>query len=89
MLIPGPVFDRLLEVTSDYALPITHQVTEVTCPVVGRAQPELTPSIKKKTGSVLDTQLSKSIQWFPSRRILEAATFFRVYYDSEPYGFPI
>ena len=27
-----------------YAQPITGQVTEVTCPVIGRAQPELTPS---------------------------------------------
>ena len=28
---------------SDYAQPITGQVTEVTCPVIGQAQPELTP----------------------------------------------
>ena len=41
---PGPVFCLLLGVSSDYAQPITGQVTEVTCPVIGRAQPELTPS---------------------------------------------
>ena len=29
---------------------ITRQVTEVTCPVIGRAQPELTPSKRQKTG---------------------------------------
>ena len=34
----------LLWVSSDCAQPITGQVTEVTCPVIGRAQPELTPS---------------------------------------------
>ena len=32
--------------------PITGQVTEVTCPVIGRAQPELTPSKRLKTGPV-------------------------------------
>ena len=40
----GPVFCFLLRVSSDYAQPITGQVTEVTCPVIGRAQPELTLS---------------------------------------------
>ena len=34
----------------NYAQPITGQVTEVTCPVIGRAQPELTPSKRQKTG---------------------------------------
>ena len=34
---PGPVFCLLLRVSSDYAQPITGQVTEVTCPVIGRA----------------------------------------------------
>ena len=47
---PGPVFCLLLGVSSDYAQPITGQVTEVTCPVIGRAQPELTPSKRQKTG---------------------------------------
>ena len=32
---PGPVFCLLLGVSSDYAQPITGQVTEVTCPVIG------------------------------------------------------
>ena len=47
---PGPVFCLLLGVSSDYAQPITGQVTEVTCPVIGRAQPELTPSKIQKMG---------------------------------------
>ena len=47
---PGPVFCLLLGVSSDYAQPITGQVTEVTCPVIGQAQPELTPSKRQKTG---------------------------------------
>ena len=46
---PGPVFWLLLGVSSDYAQPITGQVTEVTCPVIGRAQSELTPSKRQKT----------------------------------------
>ena len=37
-------------VRSDYAQPITGQVTEVTCLVIGWAQPELTPSKRQKTG---------------------------------------
>ena len=49
---PGPVFRLLLGVSSDYAQPITGQVTEVTCPVIVRAQPELTPSKRQKTGPV-------------------------------------
>ena len=48
-----PRFCLLLGVSSDYAQLITGQVTEVTCPVIGRAQPELTPSKKTKTGPVL------------------------------------
>ena len=46
---PGPIFCLLLGVSSDYAQPITGQVTEVTCPVIGQAQPELTPSKRQKT----------------------------------------
>ena len=38
------------ESISDYAQPITGQVTEVTWPVIGRAQPELTPSKRQKMG---------------------------------------
>ena len=40
---PGPVFCLMLRVGSDYAQSITGQVTEVTCLVIGQAQPELTP----------------------------------------------
>ena len=40
----------LLRVSSDYAQPITGQVTEVTCPAIGWTQPELTPSNGQKTG---------------------------------------
>ena len=45
----GPVFCHLLGVSSDDAHPITGQATEVTCPVIGRAQPELTHSKGQKT----------------------------------------
>ena len=41
----GPVFCLLLGVSSVYAQPITGQLTEVTCPEIGRAQPELTWSL--------------------------------------------
>ena len=46
----GPVFCLLLRVSSDYAQPITGQVTEITCSVIGGAQPELTPSKRQNTG---------------------------------------
>ena len=46
---PGPVLYVFIGVSSEYAQPITGQVTEVTCPVIGRAQPELTPSKRQKT----------------------------------------
>ena len=46
----GCVFCLLLRVSSDYAQPITGQVTEVTCPVMVRAQSELTPRKRQKTG---------------------------------------
>ena len=46
--IPGPLFCLLLGICSDYAQPITGQVTEVACPAIGRAQPELTPSKRQK-----------------------------------------
>ena len=49
-LSSGPVFCLLLRVSSDYAQPITGQVTEVACPVIGGAQPELTPSKRQETG---------------------------------------
>ena len=47
-LKPGPVFCLLLGVSSDYAQPITGQVTEVTCPVIGWTQSELTSSKRQK-----------------------------------------
>ena len=47
---PGPVFCLLFEESSDYAQPITGQVTEVTYPEIGQAQPGLTPSKRQKTG---------------------------------------
>ena len=46
-------------VSSDFAQPITGHVTEVTCPVIGRAQPELTPSKRQKTGS-------GCLEWYPA-----------------------
>ena len=46
----GPIFCLLLGVSPDYAQPITGQVSEVTCPVIGQAQPELTPSKRQKMG---------------------------------------
>ena len=49
-LVTGLVFCLLLGGSPDYAQPITGHVTEVTCPVIGRAQPELTPSKRQKTG---------------------------------------
>ena len=57
----GPIFCLLLRVSSDYAQPITGQVTEVTCPVIGRAQPELTPSKRQKTGQIQCLELKFSI----------------------------
>ena len=49
-IIPRPVFCLLLGISSDYAQAITHQVTGVTCPVIGRAQAELTASQRQKMG---------------------------------------
>ena len=43
------VFCLLPRVSSDCGRPITGQVTEVTCPVIGPAQPELTPRKWQKT----------------------------------------
>ena len=44
------VFCLLLGVSSDYAQPTTGEITEVTCSMIGWAQPELTPSKRQKTG---------------------------------------
>ena len=48
--ITGPVFCLWLRVSLDCAQPITGQVTEVTWPVIGLAQPELTLSKIQKMG---------------------------------------
>ena len=50
---PETIFCLLLRVSSDYAQPITGQVTELTCPVIGRAQPEFTLSKRQRTGHEL------------------------------------
>ena len=55
----GPVFCLLLGVSSDYAQPFTGQVTEVTCPVIGWAQLELTPNKRQKMGPGLNVTRSK------------------------------
>ena len=63
---PEPVFFFLLEVSSNYARSITGQVTEVTCPAIGRAQPELTPSKRQKMGLVRKNQMSVYVFGIPS-----------------------
>ena len=50
MTRPGPVFYLLLGVSSEYAQLITGQVAVRTVPVIGQAQPELSPSKRQKTG---------------------------------------
>ena len=66
----GPVFCLLLGVSSDCAQPITGQVTKVTCPVIGWAQPELTLSKRQKTGpghaSVTGCFFFSTNHWQPS-----------------------
>ena len=56
---PGPVFCLVLAVSSDYAQPITGPVTEVTCPVISRAQLELTLSKRQETGPDLYSSCSR------------------------------
>ena len=63
-MLPRPLFCLLLGASSDYAQPITGKVSEVTCPAIGRAQPELTPSKIQKTGP----ELSQYIWAFYIRR---------------------
>ena len=48
--ITGPIFCPLLGVSSDYAQLTTGQVTEITCPAIGQAQPKLTVTKRQKTG---------------------------------------
>ena len=45
---PGPIFCLLLSGSLGYAQPITGQVTELTCPVIGQAQPDPTLSKRQK-----------------------------------------
>ena len=54
----GSIFCLWLGVSSGYAQPITGQVTSVTCPVIGRAQPELTPSKRQKSSHRHSTRRS-------------------------------
>ena len=79
--ISGFAFCLLIGVSSDYAQSITGQVTEVTCPVIGRAQPGLTLSKRQKTDPGfnyncltvnLDTypDLSKKRRWGKSQSVL-------------------
>ena len=49
----GPIFCLLLGVSSDYAQPITGQISEVTCPVIGQAQHELTQNKRQEMAQVL------------------------------------
>ena len=58
----GPVICLLLGVSSDYARPITGQVTEVACPVIGWAQPGLTRSKRQKTGPVFRNDVTLKIK---------------------------
>ena len=62
--LPGPVFCLLLEESSDYAQPITGQVTEVTCPVISWAQPELTPSKRERENR--PRSLHQTAGYYPS-----------------------
>ena len=63
---PGPIFCLLLRVSSDYAQPIIGQVTEVTCPAIGQAQPDLTLSKRQKTGPGLQLfVLQTALGWCP------------------------
>ena len=64
---PKPVFVLLLGISSDYTQPITDQVIEVTCPVIGRAQPELTTSKTQKRALVIwliaTASILSSVDW--------------------------
>ena len=59
--------------SSDYAQPIPDQFTEVTCPVIGRAQPELTPSKRQKMDLVELHAFIKSL-WVPELSLLQIHT---------------
>ena len=61
MKSPQPVFCLLPGGSSDYAQPITGQVTEVTWPVIGQAEPELIPIKRQKTGTSLNSSKCYSV----------------------------
>ena len=65
----GPIFCLLLRVSSDYAQPITGQVKEVTCPVIGQAQPELILSKRQKRPQVNTEDNVKIIRYWPFVRL--------------------
>ena len=73
--ISGPIFCLLLGVSSDYAQPITGQVTEVTCPVIGQAQPELTLSKRQKIGPELSSQFCLGCLCFYDQWLTTLLTF--------------
>ena len=86
----GPIFFLFFRVSSDYAQPITGQVTEVTCPVIGRAQHELTPSKRQKTGpgdaavtmKLVVAQEIHSLTWTDKLYSLTAMrTKYSIFYD--------
>ena len=65
-----PVLCLLLGLSSHYAQPITGQVTEVTSLVIGRAQPELTPSCRHETGQgSINGKKGKCLFIFPKIKI--------------------
>ena len=49
--------------SSDYAQPITGQVTEVTHPVIDRAQPELAPSKRQKKAQICCSVSHQCTSW--------------------------
>ena len=71
----GPVFCLFLWVSSDHAQPITGQVTEVTCPVIGWAQPELTPGKRQKTAEALPVTYRWQYNGIPSEQLV------KIYYN--------
>ena len=58
----GSIFCLLLKESSDYGQPITGQVTEVSCTVIGRTQPELTSSKRQKMGPGLHLKITPPIR---------------------------
>ena len=59
----GPIFCLLFRVSSDYAHPITGQVTEVTCTVIGQAQPQLNSEQDSDKKRALVQPRAKSYNW--------------------------